>query len=444
MSPVDFLREEFENTERALHETLRHDYGPGRREEYYAECVRRLAAIKSQIAGLTNDNRAEVGSSAAELRHVAHAIALIERSHLGEFSWPFADELRDAAKSLLTEIQLDGERVSPIIHVVSEPAGYKIWTERQSPNLRSRFVTIHFPRRLKHHVLLHALFGHELGHAQIKIPDPDGLITSAARALSARGPMSSAQRLTEWIHERSAPAEIKRELQNYRDRHGKRFQFSPVAYKSWLAELLCDLFGLACFGPSFMAAHRVYLYKPFPYFFQLDSATHPAYACRQRTLVQALQYMTWNVPRTTPESGKCHEAEKIFIDFLQDDPYDDWAQLFDCQQISEALDAIVELFSKHDKLLYEPITAETLVGLIGQLSDGVPPVLAPINRHGNPKPRRINLGQILYAGWTHWIGRSALFRKINLTFFQTNRLCDQALIQQAAINWILRKRRLGA
>src|SRR5712692_4776081 len=155
MTPLEFLNEEFDNTQRALHETLRHDYGPGRREEYYTECEKRLEAIRADIAALSENNRPGFKNAAAELSQVAQAIALVERSRLGEFSWPFADELREAATSLLTEVTVDGKKVPPIVHVISEPASYKIRTERPLRHSTSRFVTIHFPRQLKHHVLLH-------------------------------------------------------------------------------------------------------------------------------------------------------------------------------------------------------------------------------------------------------------------------------------------------
>ena len=41
----------------------------------------------------------------------------------------------------------------------------------------------------------------------------------------------------------------------------------------------------------------------------------------------------------------------------------------------------------------------------------------------------------LYAGWTYWFGREALAAGFPpLTFLQTNRLCDHALLQQQAID----------
>src|SRR6267143_1919833 len=434
MGPLEFLTEEFENTERALHETLRHDYGPGRREEYYTECEKRLQAIQADIAALTNDNRPGLKNAAAELAQVAHAIALVERSRLGEFSWPFADELREAASSLLTETTVDDEELPPIVHVISEPTGYKIRTEQRLRHATSRFVTIHFTRQLKHHVLLHALFGHELGHAAINIPEPKVLLKAAARALSSSGPMSSAGAMTKWIHDPSAPVEVRNELSRYKTKYGKAFQFGTNAYSRSHLEFVCDLFGLACFGPSFLAAHRVYLSKPFPYLFNLESPTHPVYACRHRMLVQALRLLGWDQACTTPADGEVHHAEESFLDFVREDPYDARAKLFKDGQIESALKAINTLFVAHPKLTYQPIERTTLIALVANLTQGVPPILVPISEDGTPSLNRLSLGRILFAGWTRWLGRAALTSEMKLSFFEINRLCDQALIQQAAIN----------
>ena len=437
MGPLEFLTEEFENTQRALHETLSHDYGPGQRDEYYTECERRLQAVRADIAGLTNKNRPGLKNAAAELSQVAHAIALVERSRLGEFSWPFADELREAASSLLTETTVDDTKVPPIVHVISEPTGYKIRTEPRLRHATSRFVTIHFPRQLKHHVLLHALFGHELGHAAINIPEPKELLKAAAHALSSAGPMSSAAAMTKWIQDSSAPAEVRNELSRYKLKHRNDFQFSTNAYLRWHLEFVCDLFGLSCFGPSFLAAHRVYLSKPFPYLFNLESPTHPAYACRHRMLVQAMRLLGWDKSCTTAADGNIHDAEESFLDFVRDDPYVAWAKLFEDSQIESALKAINSLFVAHPKLTYQPIERETLIALVTNLTQGVPPILVPISEDGTPSLNRLTLGRILFAGWTRWLGRTVLSSKMTLSFFEINRLCDQALIQQAAISRVL-------
>jgi hypothetical protein len=93
MSPLEFLHEEFENVKRALKETLRHDYVPERSKAYYDECVARLAEISKSISGVSPTDDVRIAGHVNELSLLAHWISFIERSHLGEFSWPFAEEL---------------------------------------------------------------------------------------------------------------------------------------------------------------------------------------------------------------------------------------------------------------------------------------------------------------------------------------------------------------
>lgn len=52
MTPLEFLREELGNVERALNETLRYDYGPEHGREYYDECADRLAEIKTVVSAI--------------------------------------------------------------------------------------------------------------------------------------------------------------------------------------------------------------------------------------------------------------------------------------------------------------------------------------------------------------------------------------------------------
>src|SRR5690348_8649145 len=117
MSPLDFLFEEFGNVQRALDETLRHEYGPEPINRYYKECRTRLAEIKHLIPGDAADLQT-IQEILSQLASLANWICLIERSHLGEFSWPFADALRTIASKLLTESIIDTE-VEPIVHIIA-------------------------------------------------------------------------------------------------------------------------------------------------------------------------------------------------------------------------------------------------------------------------------------------------------------------------------------
>src|SRR5438046_3099779 len=137
MHPLESLHEEYNNVDRALQETLRYDYGPEQSAEFYDECAGRLGRIKRRIESCNPTDRQSVAALLSDLGYVATLISLIERSHLGELSWPFADELRRLAKALLTEPGLLGDPSYPIVHVVADGRGYRILHEDAAKSANS-------------------------------------------------------------------------------------------------------------------------------------------------------------------------------------------------------------------------------------------------------------------------------------------------------------------
>src|SRR5947209_1274794 len=120
MTPYEFLTGEYENVRLALAETLRHDYGPEQSSPYFDECSSRLGRVKQAIdACLTTDVK-KISSLIDDLADVSYWIALIERSRLGEFSWPFAEDVRVIAEATFGEKHLNGTTLSPIVHVITE------------------------------------------------------------------------------------------------------------------------------------------------------------------------------------------------------------------------------------------------------------------------------------------------------------------------------------
>src|SRR6266571_4691652 len=146
MRHFEFLQQEFENVEEALRDTLRHDYGPKGSSDFYEECSSRIEELKKDAASLHAADHERIAAYLGELDAVAFWISLIERSHLGEFSWPFADSVRDVAIKLLTEKTLSGEKSEPIIYVISDGEGYQIYTESaaSSSAKNRRFVIVAF------------------------------------------------------------------------------------------------------------------------------------------------------------------------------------------------------------------------------------------------------------------------------------------------------------
>jgi|SRR5271166_6003916 len=103
MTPIEFLHQEFENVRRALDDTLQYEYGPERTRPYYEECAARLARIRASLQKIKPANVQTIRDRLDELSSLAVWISLIERSRIGEFSWPFAEELKAIAKVLLPQ-----------------------------------------------------------------------------------------------------------------------------------------------------------------------------------------------------------------------------------------------------------------------------------------------------------------------------------------------------
>jgi hypothetical protein len=445
MTPLEFLREEFENVKRALGETLRYEYGPERSIEYYNECQSRLSEIDKSITGVPATAAHTIADYLAELSLLATWISLVERSRLGEFSWPFADELRRMATVLLTEKTLKGDPRDPIIHIVAEGGGYRIVYEPSVPAAsgRRQFVVVAFPRSLKHHVLLHSIFGHELGHTALHTAQTgNALRVDVMGPLSASGPLANNAAATAWLNATNAPREIKNVLGAYAARHARPYTFLDRDRQMWLIELTCDLFGLLLFGPGFFAAHRTLLQPTHPSAYEIDlsQSTHPPYAVRHKMLVQAMRIVGWNAAITASRHREFHKAEVEMLEYVLDDTYPRWAAIFDDAQLKASVEGIRKIFGA-EKLGYSPLRSDALVKLVRLLGKGQPPVIADITGAGRPRLTRIDISQTLYAGWVHWIGRRHLKANSVRTFLLANQLCNHALLQQCAIDRVIAARK---
>ena len=434
MTPEEFLQEEFRNVKLALLETLRYDYGPDLTHGYYEECAARLDRIEREVP---RTKHSEVWVRLYELSRLAEWISLIERSRLGEFSWPFAEQIREIAKPLLVEKSLSGVDIEPIIHVIAEGDGYQIVYESISPSVKCRFAIVAFPRPLKHHVLLHTIFGHELGHTAQSTTAAGALLRLNVRdALSASGALSSVSKLTSWIHHANAPPGVKNDLASWLQDEGSNYTFQEYHRQSWLDELICDLFGLLLFGPAFAAAHKTLLLPthPTPYHIPLYDPTHPPYAIRHKLLVRAMRFMKWDKPIVPKTRKNLCNAEMETLKHITHDPYPPWTSFFDDNQLEEAILGIRNVLSTHGGFEYERPDAEVVEGLVGQLTRRIPPIIAQIDENGLPKLKRTAMPHVLYAGWIYWLGRAHLKVTEPLSFFNVNRLCDHALLQECGIH----------
>lgn len=438
MTPIEYLQELFESVSSALGETLRQDYGPDVSSEYYEECESRLLAIKKDISSTKPNDLLKISAQLSQLNNLSNWICLIERSQLGAFSWPFAFALRKMSISLLSEDDFKGVTQKPIVHIVADGTGYLINYEPRVPpaSARRKFVVISFPRSLKHHVLLHTIFGHELGHAALfTTSSGPELLSGVLSPLAGSKNLVDANALTSWLHDAAAPAEVKAQLAAYKAQTGADFRFTDEYYESWLIELFCDMFGLVLFGPSFLAAHRAIL-QPLDsssYECNLASATHPPYAVRHRLMVECFKVLGWDNAVIDPANASLHGAERRFLNYLTNDNSSAWAGIVEAQAVKDAVTSLRAFFDKRLDTAYSPPTSSDLSYLINRLVSRLPPIQEEISEAGVPTFKATHISHSMYAGWIYWIDRQNLSQQ-SLGFTVTNRLCDQGLLQQEAIN----------
>lgn len=427
---------------RALREALRHDYGPERSKEFFDECETRIAEIGYALEAAQDMTSREVADHLRALASVGSRVALLERSRLGEYSWPFAEAITHIAERLFSNEEATGPQ-RPIVHVVAEGVGYHIWDDDPEQQFKRRIMVVAFPRHLRHHVLLHSIFGHELGHPALKSDETMGIIFGRIIPLMRKGALQDTVQLKRWMRAEQAPSQVKAAV-------GRGFEPSDDQVRDWRFELLCDLFGLVLFGPAFAAAHRMIL-EPLtaPEDYAIESATHPPYRLRKKLLADAMTLLHWMEPVIAAtntggaEAGRA--AEAALLAYAGGDAPDDWHRLIGIEDLEAILAALTEMFDRLPGLAYSRPDPEILRELLDRLAWCRPPIVQGLDPDDNPVNERVPIQHCLYAGWAFWFGRDALEAPRldarpdmpSLNFHQVNRLCEQALLQQRAIDAVL-------
>jgi hypothetical protein len=116
------------------------------------------------------------------------------------------------------------------------------------------------------------------------------------------------------------------------------------------------------------------------------------------------------------------------------DNYYRWAEVFTDAQTRKAITGAKRVLSKYGNLAYDHPAPPTLAALVERLSERTPPIMAMIDGDGSPNIQKTAISHILLSGWIFWLGRKCFKDGEALDFFDTNRLCDHALLQQRAIN----------
>jgi hypothetical protein len=438
MNPKDFLLHECGNVRSTLREVLRHDYFAGSSKDFYKEFCDRLDLLESILKPADPADIPFLRTLAIEVSLLSMFVHHVERSHGGEFPWPFTEYLTDVATPLCKE-NLSENEGKPIIRVYAEGGldSYKINLESDLSvlDVGRRIFTIVFPRTLKHHVLLHAIFGHEIGHAAWTIPKHGSeLRGTVLEPLRASGPLNSTSQATQWLRSPAAPAPIDELRTAYGD--DAYTEIDALQLDSWFQEFMCDLFGLVTFGPSFLAAHKTLLLALDPTAHRWGPQ-HPPYVCRRAMLWRACKHLGWDRYSATIENTALRAGINEFLDQqLGSAEPGPWENVFTQEQIDPAVDALKAILKTAGSPTYDLPSQGVLLPLVTMLRGHVPPCGSDLGGTEAPKNRQVDFRHILFAGWM--VAEASVsdekYEDKDRRFLQTNKLCELGLLQQRAID----------
>lgn len=426
----DFLKQECLNLREVLEETLRFKFGDDSKE-FFEECLIRLDFVSDELDKLAVTNHSDLQKIAFLLVELSGLISRIERSSVGEYSWPFVEELKKIAVAICTEATLVDANSPPKIHVLSDGGldKYAIYTESNRPSSAGkRILTIVFPRSLKHFVLLHSILGHEIGHAMWQCSKHQLALRDAIQqTLLSAGPLANPMSTSQWLYSANAPAEVKDNLAKLAPHginQGTFFQWA--SWQAWVEEVLCDFIGLMTFGPSFLAAECNLLYS-------LDPAgsgigqKHPPVACRVNYLLTGARLLGFDKD-TFSTLGLQDAVRTYWAELRSKGKSDPWFDFFADNQVQRFCDALGALLGTLPPALYSPPVEADLKHLLDQLSETVPPTGFEIEDRQTMRCRPIDFRHNLYAGWI------ASITTPHLSFERVNRLCEHGIMQQRAID----------
>ena len=417
LSPKQFLEHECENVGAVISECLRHDYAGERTLKIFEECRERLSAITRSVKSCTNNDLPELKQLAYNLSRLSSLITRVERSKLGEFSWPFSEQLETiAAAACQGKTGADIYYSEPLFAISAEGGldAYSILDEQDQVDFANhRIFSVVFPRSLKHHVLFHAILAHEIGHAALTVPSMiDELCTNVIATLED-GPFLDAHTFRHW-YEKSGLGD----MSNLSD------DSIVDMLDCWVEECFCDLFGLLVLGPSFLAASHSLLSAIDPQGLS-PGDDHPPNVVRFDLLSKAANQLDWNKPTGFWEAV-CTSLPRI----------PSWASFFTEEQIAQAITALQRILEPLGNALYRPIETKELERLVEHITRAVPPTSVCLEPNGEVTLRPLDFRAVLFAGWLCWYCKETP----GPTFLQINLLCDQAILQQHAVDlWLPRQ-----
>jgi hypothetical protein len=439
MTPKEFLLQECGNVKELLDRTLRYEYGNDGSRDFFEECSIRLDFITKEIQNAANNEA--LRSNGNLLSSLSSLICRIERSSIGELSWPFVDELKKIAVAVCKSKSVTGAELDPKIHVLADGGlgAYAFHPETRRPTASKRLIlTIVFPKSLKHFVLLHPILGHEVGHAIWRNSRHQNTLRMGpeSKIKHSGGVFANPDTTKARLFDASAPPDLKDYLKKLRIKYGidQANFFSVIDWKAWIEEILCDLIGLSIFGPTFVAAHADLLYALDPSGVQFGDQ-HPPPAWRVNLILRASKLLALQSPPPTD-----HALYPHFVQFWQiqnlSRKNDPWFDVVEDAPLLDALNGISALLSQNAPAAYPLPSFDMLESLRNMIATRTPPVGCSIQKDGSVQQEDVDFRHPIYAGWIASRAAGAL------PFSQLNKLCEHGIMQQRAVRIALGKETL--
>lgn len=430
--PEAFLLEECDNVELSLKETLRHEYRIRSTEDFYSECVYRLKSIRQRVEHANKEDIDEYAQYLIDISDLSALITRIERSHLGEFSHPFAAELEKLGYATCQGVTgCDSDFGQPIFAISADGGldSYRIHHEQEAISLtiNRRIFNIVFPRSLKYHVLLHPILGHELGHAAMTVPNMEFAISNnVLDELVQDSILANDTSLEKWMLDAS---------DQYDDIDISAIYNTEDTVRSWREEFLCDLFGLLMFGPCFLPAHKSLLCANDPGCIEIGDE-HPPNVSRFDLLDKAVNVLGWKDCSISLDKD-IKAAVNDFWSSLDEYPSKkpDWSSFFTEDAVKKAVINLKEILDALPPASFDCSMLENLNSQVRSISNSIPPNGSSLNNN-EVVLNNIDFRSILYSGWIVYAGKNKLdyYDANRLSFLNINKLCNQAILQQQAIN----------
>ncbi len=416
-APKSYLLLEWANIEQVLRETLRHRYTAT--AAFYEECKARLELFRRAIKRTPETDEAALYSLMIELHNLSELITSIERSHLEEFSWPFAwalERISEDACGALFFFKAEGGICT-----------YRVRREKERLGIiKRRINSVVFPRALKNCVLLHTILGHEIGHAVVVAHPKECL--EIIDTLVSGSVVADPQSLYEWC---TANIGVTHEV--------SKGYLIRQAY-SWAEEFFCDLLGVVIMGPSFLPAFQSLLEIQSFAAPDIYVSSHPPFASRSAALLDGARALNLLYSEQSPPSDLGKLTASLDGAFVA--TASKWASskfsILVSQQVAAAATQLAQFAQAYKLLAFPPPDAKPISQLLQSLRDEVPPVgphpaAIEAGSDGKPTPlecETVDFRHVLLAGWVRW---SEVIDKDEERFRLLNDFCSHAILQQEGI-----------